>query len=55
MEAKVKALIKVLESENKDRKIAIEDKDCSRYNRRILNSKYSAIEETIQRLKDIVE
>ena len=55
MEAKVKALITVLESENRDRKIAMEDKDCTRYNRRVLNSKYTAIEEAIKRLKEILE
>jgi len=52
---KTKGLMALLISENKDRKIAIDDVNCTRYNRRVLNSKYTAIQETIQRLKEIIE
>lgn len=52
---KVRAIILQLESENKDRKIAIDDKDCSRYNRRVLNSRYCVIENVIKNLKKILE
>lgn len=52
---KLQALIIQLESENNDRKIAMEDETCSRYNRRVLNSKYTVTEETIKRLNDLLE
>jgi hypothetical protein len=54
MEAKIKALLIQLKAENESRSIAINDRECSKYNRSKLTHKYNNTLEIIQRLETIL-
>ena len=54
MENKVRALIVKLENENKDRIIALNDKDCPKYSYTVLVHKYNNTLDIIKQLNEVL-
>jgi hypothetical protein len=53
MENKIKSLILELKEENKNRSIALNDKECSQYSHTVLTHKYNCTLDIIKRLEKL--
>jgi hypothetical protein len=55
MESKIKALIVKLQSQNKDRSVAMNDKDCSEYAHTVLVHKYNNTLDIIKQIEETIK